>query len=115
MFPASQIKAFSMCDFGLMTVYSLNNQRRRNAGGENAGKTVHNELFLLSLLQFLHNVYWKVRLLYQCTAEAEQVVTKDSSKNRSSAFPRPRVAGLYSLLLHFSAGPPAWHPELWSI
>lgn len=49
------------------------------------GNKVYNEPFLLSLLQFQHNVYSKLRLLYLCTAEAEQVVTKDSSKNRSSA------------------------------
>lgn len=91
-----------------------NKQRWRNAGGEEARKTLYNEPFLLSPLQFLHNVYSKLRLLYQCTAEAEQVVTKDSSKNRSSAFPRPRVAGLFSLLLHFSAGLTAQHLELWS-
>lgn len=38
----------------------------------------------------------KTRLLYLCTAEAEQAVTKDSSKNRSSAFPRP-VSGRFVL------------------
>ena len=47
---------------------------------------VYNEPLLLSLLLFLHNVYSEWMLLYFCTAEAEQVVTKDSSKNRSSAF-----------------------------
>lgn len=46
---------------------------------------VYNEPLLLSLLPFLHNVYSEWMLLYFCTAEAEQVVTKDS-KNRSSAF-----------------------------
>lgn len=54
------------------------------------------------------------KLLCLCTAEAEQVVTKDGSKNRSSAFLRPRVAGLFSLLSHFSAGLTAQHLELWS-
>lgn len=71
---------------------------------------MYNEPFLLSPLQFLHNVYSKLRLLYLRTAEAEQVVTKDSSKNRSSAFLRPRVAGLFSL--HISAGLTARHFEL---
>lgn len=47
---------------------------------------VYNEPPLLSPLLFLHNVYSKRRLLFLCTAEAEQVVTEDSSKNRSSAF-----------------------------
>lgn len=70
--------------------------------------------FFLSPPQFLHNVYSKLRLLYLCTAEAEQVVTKDSSKNRSSAFPWTRVAGLFSPLSHFSAGLTAQHLELWS-
>lgn len=47
---------------------------------------VYNEPFLLWPPQFLHNVYSELRLLYLRTAEAGQVVTKDSSKNRSSAF-----------------------------
>lgn len=79
---------------------------------ESEREKVYNEPFLLSPQQFLHNVYSKLRLLYLCTAEAEQVVTKDSSKNRSSAFLRPRVAGLFSLLSHFSAGLTAQHLEL---
>lgn len=79
-------------------------------------RKAYNKSFLLSalLLLFLHNVYSKRRLLYLCTAEAEQVVTKDSSKNRSSAFPRTWVAGLFSPLSHFSAGLTAQHLELWS-
>ena len=47
---------------------------------------MYNAPFLLSPLQFLHNVFSKLRLLHLGAAEAEQVVTKDGSKNRSLAF-----------------------------
>lgn len=61
---------------------------------------------LLSPLRLLHNEYSEWRLLYLYAAEAVQLVTKDASKNRSSAFflqPSGRFV--------FSAGLAARHPE----
>lgn len=58
---------------------------------------MYNEV-LLSPLRLLHNEYSECRLLHLYTAEAVQVVTKEASKNRSSAFfLQPRMAGSYSL------------------
>lgn len=61
---------------------------------------------LLSPLRLRHNEYLEWRLLYLCTAEAVQGVTKDASKNRSSAF-----SATESGRFVFSAGLAARRPE----
>lgn len=57
---------------------------------------------------------FKTELLYLGAAEAEQVVTKDGSKNRSLAFSAAESGRSVLPLSHFSAGLTAQHLELWS-